>query len=525
MRVTNNTIMRGYHRNLNRVGNLKSNSMDKIMSNRKFNRASESPINAAKALNVRKSIYYTDQYTENLKVADKFYTEAETSLLGVSTKLQEIREELVAACNSGTKSIDEYNIYAQHLETFAAQLCSIFNTDTAGRAIFGGSSDNGLPFVITYDDNGYGTVTYHNVPVNAYDNYKYFPYSSEVIADIGLGLSVNQKTHEIDPQTGLRISFNGPEVSGCGTDGGIADIDMTSILPGKEYSIDVYTNNIKKTVIFKGGADAAESAANLKEALNKEFLKSKMTFDVSEQGVITNNAGTSVCIINSKDAENKLSYSNNFGYSNRFKVNLDELKEGREYTLKIAAGDDTQTITFVAGANEADSLAAIQEALDNAFGVDDAGKGLVHIADDGTITSEGKTVKLIGNPENEESTSAPFEREKSFSNNYIQLTLDAAAALRNGDIDYANACIDKIVKANEATLVEIANMGSNEDFISFSLERMTAREYNLFERQDELEAADLEEESTRLKQYIAMYNACLQLATEVVPQSIFSYMR
>ena len=517
--------MRGYHRNLNRVGNLKSDSMDKIMSNRKFNRASESPIDAAKALNVRKSLYYTDQYTENLKVADKFYTEAETSLLGVSSKLQEIREELVAACNSGIKSIDEYNVYAQHLEIFATQLCEIFNTDSAGRAIFGGSSDDGQPFVISYDDNGYGTVTYHNVPVNAYNSYLNFPYSDVILADIGLGLSVNQKSHDIDPQTGLRISFNGPEVSGCGTDGGIADIDMSSVMPGKEYSIDVYTNNIKKTIVFKGGKDAAETAANLEDALNKEFLKSHMKFEVSEQGVITNKSGGNVCIINSKNAVNKLSYSNNYGYSNRFNVDLESLEEGREYTLKVAVGDDTQIIKFTAGADETESMKAIQEALDNAFGVDDAGNGLVHIAEDGAITSEGKTVKLIGDAENENSVYAPFEREKSFSNNYIQLTLDAAAALRNGDIEYANACIDKIVKANEATLVEIANLGSNEDFISFSLDRMTTRETNLKERQDELEACDLEEESTRLKQYIAMYNACLQLATEVVPQSIFNYMR
>ena len=541
MRITNNTIMRGFSRDFNRIGTFKNDSMGRIMSGRKFSRASESPLNAAKALNVRKSLYYSDQYMENLKVADKFYTEAETSLLGASEKLQEIREMLVEACNSGIRSIDEYNIYAQQLDIFATQLCEIFNTDSAGRAIFGGSSDDGLPFRITYDASGYGIVTYHNVPVNAYDSYLNFPYSSEILADIGLGLSVNQKTHEIDPQTGLRISFNGPEVSGCGTDGGIADIDMSSIKQGKEYSIDVYTDNVRKTIVFKGGANYAETAANIQEELNKQFMKSHITFEVSEQGVITNaTSGSTVSIINSKDAANNLEYTNNYGYSKRFKINLEELEPAKEYSINVIVGDEAKIVTFTSAELDRDAypdeesylkdLAAanqqlIQDALTNAFGTDDKGNLIVHIAEDGSVTSEGNNVMLNAAVTDADAEVPSFERKMSFSNNYIQLTLDAAAALRYGDIDYANACIDKVVKANESLLVEIANLGANEDFISFSLDRMTTREYNLFDRQEELEAADLEEETTLLKTYTAMYNACLQLATEVVPMSIFSYMR
>lgn len=521
MRITNSTIMRGFNRNMNRVGTLKNDSMNRITSGRKFSRASESPLAAAKALNVRKSLYYTAQYKENLNVADKFYTEAETSLLEVSEKLQTVRETLVAACNTGIKSNEEYNIYAQQLENTAKQMCQIFNTDTAGRAIFGGSSDNGQPFTIENDASGNAsTVLYHNVPINAYKDFNSFPYSSEVLADIGLGLSVNQETHEIDPQSGLKISFNGPEVAGCGSDGGIADIDMSELREGKTYSIDVYCNNIGKTIEFKGGADAAESAENIEKVLNKEFLKSSLTFEVSEQGVITNKEGNTVCMANSRDAENKVVYDNNFGFSNRFKVELDKLVQDKDYTVNVTVGTQTKNITFTAGADEAANITAIQAKLDVAFGA-----GKVNIADDGAITSEGNVVKLTGSASEEDVENLSFDREKSFSNNYIQITLDAAKALRNGDIEYANACIDRIVKSNENLLVEIANLGCNEDFISFSLDRMITREFNLDERQEDLEACDLEEETTKLKTYTAMYNACLQLATEVVPQSIFSFMR
>ena len=80
MRLTNNTLLRGYNRSLNRLKTAKNNAENQITSQRKFARASEAPLSAAKALNVRKSIYYSAQHKENLKVASSFYTEAETSL-------------------------------------------------------------------------------------------------------------------------------------------------------------------------------------------------------------------------------------------------------------------------------------------------------------------------------------------------------------------------------------------------------------------------------------------------------------
>ncbi|HCF83484.1 MAG TPA: hypothetical protein DER68_06095, partial [Ruminococcaceae bacterium] len=248
MRVTNSVIMRGFNRDLNRVGSLKNDTMHRITSTRKFNRASEAPLSAAKALNVRKSLYFSAQYKENLKVADSFYTEAETSLLQVSDKLASVRETIIAACNT-TKSIDEYNIYAQQLERYAEELCAVFNTNTAGRAIFGGESNDGMPFVIEKDANGNAsTVLYHGVPLNALSDTKSFPYSKDVLGDIGLGIDVDQQTQEIDSQSALRISFNGPDVSDCGTERGVADIDLTSIKAGRKYCIDVYADNVKQTI-------------------------------------------------------------------------------------------------------------------------------------------------------------------------------------------------------------------------------------------------------------------------------------
>lgn len=721
MRVTNSVIMRGFNRDLNRVGSLKNDTMHRITSTRKFNRASEAPLSAAKALNVRKSLYFSAQYKENLKVADSFYTEAETSLLQVSEKLASVRETIIAACNT-TKSIDEYNIYAQQLERHAEELCAVFNTDTAGRAIFGGESDNGSPFTIEKDANGNAsTVLYHGVPLNAMNDPKAFPYSNVVVGDIGLGIDVDQQTQAIDEQSALRISFNGSEVSGCGAERGVADIDLTTIKAGRKYCIDVFADNVKKTITFYGSAESdpdlarAENLKNIQAELDEAFKKSDEVPIIDNQGVISLTNGGIVCAVNNKFAERtqQLGIDNDSGYTKKYKLDVENLVPGKEYSVNVTIGDETRTVVFAAGddldpdkADEA-SLHNLQYALTEAFKDTDYKPNVSFTeANKGVITCEGETVKVLSdtkttidssflkdgnvinakgleagkeytfvlgvgflskeckftatgveaddfdliknqiiaaippslagsanidangkvtlnqpttftvsnttgnafntttkkldmtNVDNKKyevtinvgttsktikfngvkddisstienlnaalkrefvntnfdvtyteadgikaSTKAlsiysttksseegaadekPIDMEQIYSANYIQLTLDAAKALRNGDIGYANGCIDRIVSANEKLLVEIANLGCNEDFISFNIDRLTTREYNSLERQNDLESANLEEETTLLKTYSALYNACLQMASEVVPNSIFNYMK
>lgn len=716
---------------------------------------------------MRKSLYYSAQYKENLKVADKFYTEAETSLLQVSSKMAEIRETIIAACNT-TKDMQDYNIYAQQLETNARELCAIFNTDSAGRAIFGGESDDPSPFEILDDANGNAaTVLYHGIPVNAMSDWKQYPYSKEVNIDIGLGMEINQETQEVDPQSVLGISFVGTKVSGCGAEYGTADIDLSQIKNNRMYCIDVYAGNVKKTIAFKGAGTYEDNVnvlnAALADAYKKEMGHGEGYPKVDAQGVVylvqqkevTDNAGNTtkeevpvdggiVSVVNNDyrdeiykyaelkdgaatvtkvedaypgkgEAQNnpeKLVVDNDSGYTNKFKVNVENLEGNEYYSLEVKVGNgDTKTVTFQASNNDdvearyEETLDNIQQALDDAF-KDDGTKVNVSRteATRGMITSEGSYVKVScidnkGTPptaakaeitaksamkydiakftdgtkytfsipgeadivvtatadkndivkafnastgykmdsdgvitkkdgslaggvtckagEGDTATTVPagtktdysinlnpgkmiagaeyelkvitddgrnvknisfkagdtaadtlknleaalngtsvkltesdtpgvynvsagdalantvyaskedpvVERESIYSNNYIQLTLDAARALRNGDIEYANGCIDRIVSANENLLVEIADLGCNEEFISFNLDRITTREENLLDRQNDLEGADVKKEITLWKTYEAMYNACLQMSSSVVPNSIFNYIK
>ena len=423
MRITNSTLLRNYNRNLKRLGNNKYASEQKIYTGRSFSRASENPLSAAKALTIRKQLYRTEQYKENLDVADKFYTEAETSMIQISDQLASIRETLIAACNDTKEKLD-LEIYAQQLETKAKEMCAVFNTDTAERVIFGGESNNPEPFSIAYDEEGFADqVLYHGVPINAYNDCRKFPYSDDVLIDIGIGIVVDQDTQEIDPQSALKVSFNGADVTGCGAEAYEASIDAEALTAGEDYSINLYVNGQTTTVTFEADADPAVSIDNLNAAITEAYKGKKIVPEVDADGKIT--AGdNSVYVMSAKDAENN----------------------------------------------------------------------------------------------------APVTNDYEFSMNYLQLTIDAAKALRNGDLEYANGCIDRIVNASENLLVEIADLGNTEEFIEFNTNRYDTRELNLKDRQDTLEATDLETEITLMKTYEALYNACLQMSSSIIPNSIFNYI-
>lgn len=763
MRITNSTLVRGYNRDLNRVLKLKNESERKITSQRQFSRASESPLNAAKALNVRKSQYDSAQYQENLKVASKFYTEAETSLLQVSEQMASIRETIIAAVNS-TKDPEDLSIYAQQLETKAKELCAIFNTESAGRVIFGGESNDSQPFDIINDANGNAaTVTYHGIPINSMNDYTKFPYSNDVSVDIGLGMTTNQSTHVIDNDSVLKISFNGAEISGCGAECGVADIDLSSIVEGRSYSLYVYAGDVKKEINFKGQATQAENIAEINKQLKYEYRK-EITYgrnypEMDEQGVISLRdsmgdavEGGIVAAINNPNAERtgELKIDNDSNYTDKYRLSLSKLAEGVKYSVdvqvdngekktitfeagtdnlsdpnnpvfreditvenfqkaldeafgtnadgthkvSISANDptkgivsaegsvvkltecagsstvdadtmptyesaditkvstrditssqslslyelqegetysitaaidgmDTKEIVFIAGKTVSDTKTAIAEAFDKEFAdadknpygklkIDASGKftytksgettartvtlketptvdtgvnkidlgkysdykidlttledgkeyslkvflgttmgevtftagadadtskaalqnainaefgtGKITVGDDGTFsTATGKAITVSNNVA-DDGEHLVFEREANFSYNYVQLTLDAARALRDGNLSYANACIDRIVSASESLLVEIADLGCNEEFIDFNLSRLTTRDENLAERQNDLEIIDSAKEITLWKQYESMYNACLQMSSSSVPQSIFDYI-
>lgn len=506
MRITNSTLLRNYDRNLKRISTAKYASENKIYSGRQYTRASQSPLKAAKALTVRKQLWHTEQYKENLDVADKFYTEAETSLLQISESLANVRETIIYACNSTKDESIDLNILAEQLETKAKEMVSIFNTNSAERAIFGGESNSAEPFTIQYDENGRAVMAlYHGVPVNAMSDASGYPYSKDVYMDIGIGMVINEN-QEIDPQSVLKISFNGASVSGCGFEGSnknLSTLNIKSLNQGvdADNTIRITASGKTVTVSFKG-----RNTNDIQKAIDDAFNKAGVAGPkISEKGELTMADG-------SKAEISETPY-----------IDLEKLTNGKAYSFDIYANGKKKTINFTAGATAADSMKNIQDKLNEEFKKE---KNTPTIAEDGSITvknnaGENSQVYLSKS----DGGDAPvFKNGDTYSNNYIQVTLDAAAALRRGDIEYANACIDRIVSSSENLLVEIADLGNAEEYIEFNTNRFDTRELNLKDRQKSLEATDLESEITLMKTYEAIYNACLQMSSSIIPNSIFNYI-
>lgn len=515
MRITNSTLLRNYDRNLKRISADKYASENRIYSGRQYTRASQSPLKAAKALTIRKQLSHTTQYKENLDVADKFYTEAETSLLQISESLATVRETMIYACNSTKDKSTDLNILAEQLETKAKEMVSIFNTNTAERAIFGGESNSSEPFTIETDENGRASrVLYHGVPVNALGKSSQFPFSNDVYIDIGIGMVINDN-QEVDPQSVLKISFNGASVTGCGYDG---EVQKSSVIrmAGLNYGSDAknslrITAGGKTVTVNFNGTKTEDIQTAITDAFNNVGVTDPNQIpQVNDQGYLTMGDGTEAYVTNQPS------------------INVDKLKDGQIYTVDVYASGSKQTIIFTAGATAADTAANIQAELDKAFlrekhtpKIDEYGNLSVEYTDaDGNTVSDPIYVAKSG-----QGTAPEFQNGDTYSNNYIQVTLDAAAALRRGDIEYANACIDRIVTSEDNLLVEIADLGNAEEYIEFNTNRFDTRELNLKDRQKTLEATDLESEITLMKTYEAIYNACLQMSSSIIPNSIFNYIR
>lgn len=330
MRVTHSTVQRSYLRNMRRVNTERNQSSNKITSGMKFDRASQSPIEAAKALNVRKALSNVETYRDNLKTSNVFYTAAEGVLMDASSMLTTIREQTIYAVN-GTQGETEQEILASSIYNYCDEFVKMLNTDSAGRMIFGGESNNKSPFALeTVGDKKY--LTYHGVDINTYSDSSKFPYSNEVFADVGIGIDVDKETQQVDPQSALQISFNGAEITGCGTD--------------------------------------------------------------------------------------------------------DE-----------------------------------------------------------------------GDPKN-----------------FVQIALDIANSLKSHDTAKATKLIDKLITSQNNVLVSISDIGNAEEFIEFTQNRLTTQEFNLQERQNDLEATDKYKEITNWKSLDATYNAVLQMSSSVLPASIFNFI-
>lgn len=332
MRITQGMINRRYQSQLNSAMERKNRSERKIQSTKRYNRASEDPISAAKALRVRQSLADVSDYMNNLATAEKIYYAADSTITNISEMLDTVAEQITYAAN-GTQSADEVEIVAANVDSLAQQIASHFNVDSGGRLIFGGTYNGDTAFAVqTEEATGRRYVTYNGVDVNAITDLDAITGAGVSYTDIGLGMYIDPETGRVEPQSALPVTINGAEVTGYGVD------------------------------------------------------------------------------------------------------------------------------------------------------------------------------------------------EKGNSQNIIQIILDAAQALKDGDRQLAMNLVDAMRTAQTKTSIAHAEIGNREAFIEYNRTRLTAMEEDLKSKQNEFEGTDMGYETTNWKTLTSIYNVSLQMATSVIPMSIFSFI-
>ncbi len=600
MRIAGSTIRRNYLKNYEMNSTAKFDSEQKIQTGRQFQRASESPINAAKALRVRKSLAELETQKANLKSADSIYQVAESSLLTISEIIQNTYEKLVEGAH-GTRNEDDMEIIATEIEQYAEEMIQMLNVDVADRKIFGGVNNTTNAFEIKgYIGSQY--VTYNGIPVNASSDPQSFPYSEMSYLDIGIGMDLNDSTGRIDDQTALPITFNGVDCVGCGVTQRTVKIDLQTILPGEVYKLDVSVGAVKKQIEFNGGNTVNESIENINQALSDEFMVTPQVNENGEILYIENIEGyeatelypyanasitankqidLSSAVINADEyyslevTSSGLTRIIEFKGGETVNTTLDNIRKSLEEkfgdlapeinrdgmfvdanggictvknasegygdsstlinadgTLNLAAAADNTLyslnlngvkVTFEGGANAEETMNNINEAMKSglAFG----NSNVPYINDDSGVILYDNSTDVIY-VENAKGTSHDIEFSEygGYSKNIVQLLLDSAGYLREGDQDMVARYADLIYAAQAPLSVTIAELGTNDKFIEFNENRIDNIVLNLSDKQNDLEITDLPTEITNMKVLETIYNATLQMGASMIPMSIFNYI-
>ena len=376
MRIAGDTIRRNYLSRYETNYGDKYNSEKKIYSGRQFDRASENPIDAARALRLRKSMAEVETYQDNLKTADSIYTNAETSLMSLSTILQTTYEKLVEGAD-GTRNPDDMNIIAMSIDNYAEEMVQSLNIDIADRKVFGGLNNETAAFKIEGSENG-KYLTYNGVSVNSSNDPDSFPYSGVSYLDIGIGMSTDKTNGRIDDQSALPITFNGVQCTGCGMTNKTASIELNSITPGNEYSMDISAGGKARTIKFIGGNTNAETVENINAQLKEAFQE---TPEITEDGQF-----------HYIDDPTWYPYKNAAIDDTTGSIDFSAMTGNEYYSLEVTMNGKTKYVDFQGGDTVTDSMNNLTSALNDAFG---EGKFEVHA--NGMIIDAGKQPAQVSN--------------------------------------------------------------------------------------------------------------------------------
>ena len=123
---------------------------EQITTGRVINRPSDSPIDAASAMQLRKGLVDQQQYVRNAADGLAWLNTADSALQSMSLQVRKAQELAIQGANTGALSTDARNALATEIEGIRDSLIKEANTTYLDRPIFGGITAGGS----AYDDSG-----------------------------------------------------------------------------------------------------------------------------------------------------------------------------------------------------------------------------------------------------------------------------------------------------------------------------------------------------------------------------------
>lgn len=471
---------RMYIQNMHNTNSKMNSLYTAILSNRKYQRASENPVAAGRAYTYSTYLENVSTYKENLTSARGVLDTADEVLReNVSPQIASAYTKLLDAAN-GDKSQEERDAIANELAGIANQLVSTLNYSYAGRNLFAGTSNTEPPFSVTGDiDTGF-VLRYNGVPVN----------TEAQVTPPGIGMDFSKAV----ANTNYTVS-------------------MTSLDQRTSPSVETTVN-----VTFSGGADAAATQQNFLTALNAATPASGK-FSINADGRLVSDGG------------NAVSYTLKEG-------------TGTSGGLEaIGLSHTTTGVNKETGSFNGSPLATNQINQKNHLNFPganpiyvDVGLGIKYDSTGKVIPSTAMNIAISG----VEMTGSGLDEETGLPNNAIQAIFDAATALRNcekidgsqklegAEFEKIMALHDQITKDQSTVLMGLNSLGVRSSAVDFYEGKMNQDEITYetaVVKAVGMDTLDQAKYITRFKSIEAAYNASLQLGSRVIPNSIFDFIR
>jgi len=228
MRITYRMMTSRYSTNLNSLSKDLDKLNTQVATGRKYARTSEDVASAVRGYQIRRNLAKVEGYQDNIQHAQSFLTNSESTLSQIQSSLAEATDKVLQGMN-GTQSDSDRKIIATELRTIQAQLLETMNTDVSGQYLFGGTN-NQKPFEVVagkleYNGNRLDDLIKGSPEADRLENDKMY-------VDIGLGVSFDEISGDVNPSSVFNYSFPGLSFMGMGVD--------STVISGEDVSNNLY---------------------------------------------------------------------------------------------------------------------------------------------------------------------------------------------------------------------------------------------------------------------------------------------